>query len=110
LKSPGDNQALSELGGASLRACATLIARKTWPINDTGTGNGRQLDFVCFILTSHRSRMGQFIQSPTHSTTSNVLRPSHTIKMTRDSMAGLILTSSLAYIELKQANNKSARD
>jgi hypothetical protein len=54
LKSRGDNQALSELGGASLRACATLIARKTWPINDTGTRNVRRLDFMCFILTSHR--------------------------------------------------------
>jgi len=54
LKSPGDNQALAELGGASLRACATLIARKTWPINDTGVRNVRRLDFLCFILTSNR--------------------------------------------------------
>jgi hypothetical protein len=52
LKSPGDNQALSELGGALLRACAALIARTTWPLNDTGTRNVRRLDFVCFILTS----------------------------------------------------------
>jgi hypothetical protein len=58
LKSPGDNQALSELGGASLRASATLIARKTWPINDAGIRNVRRLDFVCFILTSHRYRDG----------------------------------------------------
>jgi hypothetical protein len=31
-------------------------------------------------------------------------------RSTGDSMAGLILTSCLAHIELKQANNKSARD
>jgi hypothetical protein len=31
-------------------------------------------------------------------------------RSTGDSMAGLILTSSLARIELKQADNKSARD
>ncbi len=38
--------------------------------------------------------MGQFIQSPTHSTTSNVVRPSHTIKMTsmRSMASGLIVT------------------
>ena len=41
-----------------MRACATLIARKTWPINDTGTRNVRRLDFVYFILTSHRNRDG----------------------------------------------------
>jgi hypothetical protein len=87
--------------------------------------------------------MGQFIQSPIHSTTSNVVRvivaeqlndtapnglwyqrgdpgypycfgseSASVASRVRqgDSMAGLILTSSLAHIELKQANNKSARD
>lgn len=137
-----------------MRACATLIARKTWPINDTGVRNVRRLDFLCFILTCHRFCDGSVYpesypldnkqrgQAQPHDQNDfdaymasglivTINAPVATkeatpvaedvgageqmylcccSRSTGDSMAGLILTSSLAHIELKQANNKSARD
>jgi hypothetical protein len=51
-----------------------------------------------------------FVTSPSHF--SSLLRVYHCYysRSTGNSMAGSILASSLAHIELKHANNKSARD